>query len=94
MKPIANFENGASQSPSGAPAIRSENLVLRATLNYRAVAIVRMIHGFGFGLSHQQFNQLFLVNHSDAEREREHGHGKARMLQQLAEGEFQIVHDG
>src|SRR5437867_7103991 len=30
---------------------------------------------------------------SDAERERKHGHGReAGLLQQLAEGEFQVVH--
>ena len=30
---------------------------------------------------------------SDAQRERQHGHcGEARVLQQLAEGEFQIIH--
>ena len=29
----------------------------------------------------------------DAQREREHGHGrKARVLQQLAEGELEVVH--
>src|SRR2546425_336295 len=32
---------------------------------------------------------------SDAEREREHGHGgEAGVLEQLAEGEFEVVHSG